>query len=613
MKKQHYKDLSIKKEKGWRIISHSLLFLVFVGVSAISNAQVKYFVTKDGGGSRNGSSWENSASDLNLIINKANKNDSIWVATGVYEGGFIMKDGVSVFGGFAGTEENFAERKLPATGENLTTLDGKFQYRVVTQQTDFSSPTIWDGFIIENGLAVDGGGTRLMANGILRLCIIRNNQTGYPSVGDYVAEQGGIVFRTDNINKKAWIIAPESQGRTYSIGVDGLKQTDQLANAIADLQGSSNSDALAARKARAMEAMKNYRSSVNNKLDDWYIPSAGEWAFIISSDNLGTNSAFHLVNNALEKNGFQPLDGDRYWSSTTAKQYGLWAGWYADFVTGNLNKLNIYQYNKVRGIRSFDMTSTNGKGGAIFALAGSRIEGCLIIGNNAFMGSAVCARGNVNIINSTICNNLLTASSSSNAVDGNADVKVYNTIITSNMNSVGGVANYDDKIVYAYSAVETTKALGGIGNLALNSGQAGFVDILSHDYRLTESSICIGAGSLLYLPVNLTLDLAGKKRPENGRVSIGAFEPYKTSGIEDNLSENIYIYPSSVYAGGRISVNTNTANEFDFEIYGLLGQLVKYGNSATNRITAPDSEGVYLLRINMKEGVSYDFRIIVKN
>ena len=164
MKKQHYKDLSIKKEKGWRIISHSLLFLVFVGVSAISNAQVKYFVTKDGGGSRNGSSWENSASDLNLIINKANKNDSIWVATGVYEGGFIMKDGVSVFGGFAGTEENFAERKLPATGENLTTLDGKFQYRVVTQQTDFSSPTIWDGFIIENGLAVDGGGTRLMAD-----------------------------------------------------------------------------------------------------------------------------------------------------------------------------------------------------------------------------------------------------------------------------------------------------------------------------------------------------------------------------------------------------------------------------------------------------------------
>lgn len=75
------------------------------------------------GGSGDGSSWATAMSDLQEAINASDAGDQVWVAAGVYKPteliktnkatskAFKMKDGVSLYGGFEGTETTLDQRK----------------------------------------------------------------------------------------------------------------------------------------------------------------------------------------------------------------------------------------------------------------------------------------------------------------------------------------------------------------------------------------------------------------------------------------------------------------------------------------------------------------------
>jgi Right handed beta helix region/Secretion system C-terminal sorting domain len=102
----------------------------------MANATVHYVKTTSAG-TANGSNWANASADLQAMINTANAGDSIWVASGTYKPttdlfgnatptsnrfkAFALKDGVQLFGGFAGTETDFTERQIAT---NITTLSG---------------------------------------------------------------------------------------------------------------------------------------------------------------------------------------------------------------------------------------------------------------------------------------------------------------------------------------------------------------------------------------------------------------------------------------------------------------------------------------------------------
>lgn len=86
-------------------------------------SQQKYFVTESGSGFKDGSSWDNASDALSNVIDNARIGDSIWVAKGIYQGGFIMKEGVSVFGGFSGTETKLSESHYPCERRKNTVTD----------------------------------------------------------------------------------------------------------------------------------------------------------------------------------------------------------------------------------------------------------------------------------------------------------------------------------------------------------------------------------------------------------------------------------------------------------------------------------------------------------
>ncbi|HJR80936.1 MAG TPA: choice-of-anchor Q domain-containing protein [Anaerolineales bacterium] len=128
------------------------------------------YVDAGASGANNGTSWTDAYTDLQSALSAATSGDEIWVAAGTYKPttgadrtiSFALKNGVAIYGGFAGTETLLSERDWEI---NLTILSGDLNgddvgftnnsensYHVLTGGgTD--STAMLDGFTITAGYA----------------------------------------------------------------------------------------------------------------------------------------------------------------------------------------------------------------------------------------------------------------------------------------------------------------------------------------------------------------------------------------------------------------------------------------------------------------------------
>ena len=143
------------------------------------------YVTVTGAGTHSGNSWANATSSIEEAQALAQTyNAVVWVAAGTYYGdttatnAFTMRDGVNVYGGFAGNEPAGYDLSLRDFETNATILDGQSARRVLYQPFDFNTETEWNGFVIRNGNTLeDGAGAYIRANSLVRYCVFRNNTT----------------------------------------------------------------------------------------------------------------------------------------------------------------------------------------------------------------------------------------------------------------------------------------------------------------------------------------------------------------------------------------------------------------------------------------------------
>ena len=148
-------------------------------------------------GTGDGVSWSEAARDLNWALRTADIIKSvtgiapeIWVADGVYygdtlavNGAFLMKEGINVYGGFAGNETSLSQRDIAA---HPTILDGQNVRRVVYQESEFETVTVWDGFTVRNGHSSNyGGGAYLRHNATFRNSQFTGNTASYDGGGVY--------------------------------------------------------------------------------------------------------------------------------------------------------------------------------------------------------------------------------------------------------------------------------------------------------------------------------------------------------------------------------------------------------------------------------------------
>ena len=156
------------------------------------------YVTPTGAGTQSGESWTNAISSIKEAqVLARTLNAVVWVAAGTYYGdttatarnAFTMREGVNVYGGFAGNEPANYDLSQRDFVTNETVLDGDSSRRVLYQSNEFNTETVWDGFTIQNGQITgnggnsyfqDGGGAYLRNNSTIRSCIFRNNN----AIGD---------------------------------------------------------------------------------------------------------------------------------------------------------------------------------------------------------------------------------------------------------------------------------------------------------------------------------------------------------------------------------------------------------------------------------------------
>jgi hypothetical protein len=144
----------------------------YQGNRSVSVAGVKYVRS---GATSSGVSWDCADGDLQTAINTSLSGQQIWVAGGTLQprGGtsFQMKEGVQIFGGFAGTETAFSQRDLSVSA-NETILDGNGRSVVINNA--LSEAAILDGFTItgstssaaiQNGSGSSASFTNLIVKG----------------------------------------------------------------------------------------------------------------------------------------------------------------------------------------------------------------------------------------------------------------------------------------------------------------------------------------------------------------------------------------------------------------------------------------------------------------
>lgn len=325
------------------LLTYSFLAGILTLYASTAEAGIRRYVAPTGSGQEDATSWENASPHLQMVIDGCNPGDTVWVARGTYTGGFLMREGVTVMGGFLGTEQKLEDRTTGEDAASLTTLSGDGFFRVLTQPVAFATTTVWDGFVLKDGVAGKGAGAYLRENGILRNCRVEGNVAGRLSVGEYSRTEGGIVFHP--YGSKTIILATEETGRNHQ-------------------------------QERAAELAKTHSGGGHT---DWRLPTAVELKTLMPTQ--GTYySAYCLTELGLKEQKKTALEGQRYWTSTSASSNAMKGAGCCDFGCMQYFALNTYQYNKVRAVRECQHPQVQGHGAGVYAEGGC-LDCCTVSGN----------------------------------------------------------------------------------------------------------------------------------------------------------------------------------------------------------------------------------------
>jgi len=196
--------------------------LVMLALASIEMAVAKTIFVRQGV-KGNGTSWTNAYGDLQNALDAAVKGDQIWVAKGTYKPSVIvrgsgnrnrsfkLKNGVEIYGGFAGTESILAQRDVQS---NTTILSGDLNgddgpnfantgdncYHIFFHNDGYTvnASAVLDGFTITAGIA-DGPGFDAFGGGI-------HNYQSSPTVANctfvanYSGNMGAGMYNSSNSN-----------------------------------------------------------------------------------------------------------------------------------------------------------------------------------------------------------------------------------------------------------------------------------------------------------------------------------------------------------------------------------------------------------------------------
>lgn len=143
----------------------------------------------------------------------------------------------------------------------------------------------------------------------------------------------------------------------------------------------------------------------------------------------------------------------------------------------------------------------------------------------------------------------------------------------------------------------------GIGNI---SSDPLFVNQYVADYHLQANSPCVDTGTSLNAPAT---DFEGITRPQGSGFDIGAYEYSSGAGIDEQIQNNLTVYPNPT---NDIIYIPEQYNQAIYKIYSISGQLVNIGMINKQEINLSKlTAGIYILKIyDIKTNIEEQTEII---
>ena len=201
------------------------------------------YVKTAGVDTNNGVSWATAKKTVQAAITLGVNGDEIWVASGTYNQTTApyganqpqtinLKTGVSLYGGFAGTETLRTQRN-PVV--NISILDGGGGVTVLAAPPGASATTVLDGFTIRNGRSTSGGGIACISSAMtISNNIITSNTALYYGGGIYV-ESSAVTIANNTITGNN---APFGAGITCMESASPVIKNNKITTNTASYDGS---------------------------------------------------------------------------------------------------------------------------------------------------------------------------------------------------------------------------------------------------------------------------------------------------------------------------------------------------------------------------------------
>ncbi|MCY3018454.1 MAG: tandem-95 repeat protein [Planctomycetota bacterium] len=465
--------------------------------------------------SGDGLTWGTAKQTLVAALSQAASGDVIWVAAGTYKPtagtersvSFVLKAGVGVYGGFAGTETAHDKRNWMA---NVTTLSGDIgigdnsdnSFHVVTASGDMANAVV-DGFTVSGGNASGsspnnrGGGACFSSVSRLAVtnCTFSGNSGGYSGGGMDNQSSSPAVTNCNFINNTAG-----GGGGMYNSYSSPAVANCTFSNNTVGGSGGGMSNYYYTSSPAVMNCTfsNNTANHGGGMVNEMSSPTVTNCNF---SNNTANTSGGGMDNLNYSSPPTSPAVTNCLFSNNTAKQYG----------GGMDNQSSSPALTNC----TFNGNKANAKGGGVYGDASSspNLTNCILWGDTASNGGA----------------------------------ELYD---------LSGTA----QVTYSCIAGGFT----GAGNISTDPL---FVNAGGGDLHLQAGSPCIDAGDNTAVPAGVTADLDGNRRIDNVSginpiVDMGVYEQaFRPWAVTDAVStlENVAVTISVLgndvtFNGGTLSI-----------------------------------------------------------
>ena len=543
--------------------------LLFLLLALPAQAAVLY-VDASATGAGTGASWADAYVSLQDALAAARAGDEVWVADGVYrpdEGAaqtegrrastFSLKNGVAVYGGFAGGE---AAREARDPAANVTVLSGDLGALGVTGDNAFHVVTasgvgataVLDGFIVRDGAAtgtaqnaLGGGlyvrGTDPAVGPTLRALTVRTNR----------ASSGGGLYASQAAPLVEGVVFEENQaGGSFDGGSGGGAYVEGGAAVFSGVTFRANTGSsgagLYATGAQTVTVQAS-RFESNGPADYGGVGGGlyGTAPVVVRDVVFRGNRAYNgagayldagadLRGATFENNGAEYVGGALFLSGSARVATSTFTGntaYYGGAVYVGRADATLSRV-VLRGNQAF------GYGGAVFAEGAdlTLVNADVQANTAAYQGGGVVANnGDLSVVNSLVAGNRVDAGDGGGLSLGDVSGTLVNVTVAGNTasGSGGGAFVSGGSVSIRGSVFGSNEATSGVDEIAVASGSSavfiartaveggvpnvpevsdgggnvavvGFADPLAGDYRLGAGSPALDAGNVTALPPDET-------------------------------------------------------------------------------------------------------------